>query len=77
MINTIMIVPMFISLAEVKITSIYYLIPVWNYVQLLNDLFVNEIVLTNILFAILSTIISIVVVIYLVVKSYNEEKILF
>lgn len=77
MINMIMLVPMFISLAEVEITSIFYLIPVWNYEQLLLDLFTNQIVLTNILLAIVSTIVSIIAVIWLVIKSYNEEKILF
>ena len=77
MINMIMLIPMFISLAEVKITSVFYLIPIWNYEQLLLDLFTNQIVFTNILLTIISTIISIIAVIYLVIKSYNEEKILF
>lgn len=77
MINMIMLIPMFISLAEVEITSVFYLVPIWNYEQLLLDLFTNQIVFTNILLTILSTIISIIAVIFLVIKSYNEEKILF
>lgn len=77
MINMIMLIPMFISLAEVEITSVFYLVPIWNYEQLLLDLFTNQIVFTNILLTILSTIVSIIAVIFLVIKSYNEEKILF
>lgn len=70
-------IPMFISLMGIEVTKTYYLIPICNYVQVLNDLFTNSINMTNVLITTGSTIIYVIIVITYIVKAYNSEKILF
>ena len=70
-------IPMFVSLMGVEITTTYYLIPVCNFVQVLNDLFTNTVNMTNVLITIGSTIMYVVLVIGYIIKAYNSEKILF
>ena len=70
-------IPMFISLMGIEVTKTYYLIPICNYVQVLNDLFTNSINMTNVLITTSSTIIYVIIVITYIVKAYNSEKILF
>ena len=77
LINMICMIPMFISILEVKISTIYYLIPICNFEQILNDLFFNNINIINILITLISTIIYTVILIIFIIKAYNSEKILF
>lgn len=70
-------IPMFVSILEVEISKLYYLIPVCNINQLLIDLFMNNISITNILITTGSTIIYTIIVIAFIIKAYNSEKILF
>lgn len=71
------VVPMMISLIGINITTIYYLIPIANYVQLLMDIFSKEFNILNILVVLLSSIIYVLIVISYIVKQYKEEKVLF
>ncbi len=70
-------IPMFVSLLEIEISPTYYLIPVCNFTQILNDLLLNNIGLGNILITASSTIIYTIIVITIIIKAYNSEKILF
>ncbi len=77
MLQMLCIVPMFVSLIEMEITNIYYIIPICNFEQALMDLFTNSASLGNILLTICSTIIYIIIVLTYIIKTYNSEKILF
>lgn len=77
MLQMICIIPMFVSLIEMELTNIYYLIPICNFEQILMDLFTNNATLNNIFLTIGSTIIYIIIVLTYIIKSYNSEKILF
>lgn len=75
--NMICLIPMFVSLVEITINHLYYLIPICNYEQILMDLFTNSVDLVNITITSLSTIVYITIVITYIIKAYNSEKILF
>ena len=70
-------IPMFTSILSVGITHVFYLIPIANYTQILMDIFSNVQDLTNVLIVFGSTIIYTIIIIYLIVKQYKSEKILF
>lgn len=75
--NMLTIIPLFISLAGAEIKNIYYLIPIFNHEQIILDIFNNNLVLSNFILTMISSIIYIAIVIFLVIKSYNKEKVLF
>lgn len=77
MITIVGMIPMFISILGVKINTYYYLIPICNFEQILNDLFTNNLVFTNTLITFASTIVYTTLVITYIIKAYNSEKILF
>lgn len=77
MITIVGMIPMFISILGVEINRYYYLIPICNFEQILNDLFTNNLLFTNTLITFGSTIVYTMLVITYVVKAYNSEKILF
>ncbi len=70
-------IPMFVSLLEVEISPTYYLIPICNFTQILNDLLLNNISIVNISITAISAIIYTTIVITVIIKAYNSEKILF
>lgn len=70
-------IPMFVSIMELNISRTYYLIPICNITQTLSDLFANSIDITNILITMSSTIFYTIIVITIIIKAYNSEKILF
>ncbi len=75
--NTLCIIPMFISMLEITLSTTYYLIPICNFEQILSDLFTNNINLVNLFATLGSTIIYIIIVIFFISKTYNQEKVLF
>lgn len=77
MITMLAMIPMFISILEVKITNLYYLIPVCNFNQLLSDLFLSNVSFIQIIITAISTIIYTTIVLIFIIKYYNSEKILF
>ena len=77
MITLVAMIPMFVSLLEIEISKVYYLIPVCNISQTLNDIFTNNINPLNILITFGSTTIYAILVIIFIIKAYNSEKILF
>ncbi len=70
-------IPMFTSILNVNLTHKFYLIPIANYTQILMDIFSNVQDMMNIFIVFGSTIIYTVVIIYIIVKLYKSEKILF
>lgn len=71
------VIPMMVSLIGIKINTIYYLIPIANYVQLLMDIFSKNYNYLNILIVLISSIIYVIVVISYIIKQYKSEKVLF
>ena len=70
-------IPMFVSILEINISHLYYLIPICNITQVLSDIFTNNIDIINILITSASTICYTIIVITFIIKAYNSEKILF
>lgn len=77
MITMLAMIPMFISILEVEITNLYYLIPVCNFNQLLSDLFLSNVSFIQIIITAISTITYTTIVLIFIIKYYNSEKILF
>lgn len=75
--SMITLVPMFVSLMEIEINRYFYLIPICNFEQVLTDLFSCNLDIINLLITFGATIIYIVVIIFMIIKTYNSEKILF
>ena len=71
------IVPMFITLMNFEITQVYYFIPIFNYNQVLMNLFTESINWTNIIYTIISTMILIGIILKYVINTYSSEKVLF
>ena len=75
--NIIMVVPMMISMFGVEIERWYYLIPIFNYTQILMDIFSGNIDLVNVGLVVLSSIVCVVLVITYIIRQYRSEKVLF
>ena len=71
------VIPMMVSLIGIKINTIYYLIPIANYVQLLMDIFSKNFNYLNISIVLISSIIYVIVVISYIIAQYKSEKVLF
>ena len=75
--SIITVIPMMISLIGIEINSIYYLIPIANYVQILMDIFSHEFNYINIMLVLASSIIYVIFVIKYIIKQYKTERVLF
>lgn len=75
--SLISLIPMMVSLMGVSIGDIYYLIPICNHTQILMDLFSGVSSLGNIMLVIASSLVYIVIVIFMVIKNQRNESILF
>ncbi|MCR5482811.1 MAG: ABC transporter permease subunit [Bacilli bacterium] len=69
-------IPMFTSLMEVS-SDVLYMIPIANAGTILNDLFVGEMKMHNMLIFVVSSILVTVIVTIYVSKQYKDEKALF
>jgi hypothetical protein len=77
LINMLGIIPMFVSILNVKITNLYYLIPICNYEQILNDLLISKVNSLGILICLGSTIVYSLIIVKLIIASFDGEKILY
>lgn len=77
LLNMVCMVPMFVSILDIQVSQTYYLIPICNFEQVLNDLFVNNVSLINVSVVLGSTIVYTFIVLFSVLKAYNSERILF
>ena len=68
---------MFITILSVEITQVYYLIPIFNYNNVLMNIYTESINYQNILLTIVSTIIAILLALKYIFKTYSSEKVLF
>lgn len=75
--NMVCIIPLFVSLLEVTLSKVYYLIPICNFEQILSDLFTNHIDMINLFTTLTSTVVYIIIVIFVISKTYNQEEVLF
>ena len=75
--NYLSIIPMFVSLLEVQIGKIFYFIPICNYIQILMDIFNNNLNYMNLFIVFISSIIYISFIVLGIIKQYKSEKVLF
>ena len=75
--NILTVIPMLISLMGMKIGKWYYLIPIFNYTQVLMDIFSGNLDGITILMVVLSSIFYVVIVICYILVQYRTEKVLF
>ncbi len=72
------IIPVFTNMLSISTDSLlYYEIPIVNSIQTLMDIFSNNFNIVNILTTITSTLALSLVTIFLIIKKYNQEKVLF
>lgn len=72
------IIPVFTNMLSISTDSLlYYAIPIVNSIQTLMDIFSNNFNIVNILTTITSTLVLSLVTIFLIIKKYNQEKVLF
>lgn len=75
--SIITVIPMMISIIGIELNTVYYLIPIANYVQLLMDIFSQNFNYINIIAVFISTIVYVIIVITYIIKQYKKEKVLF
>lgn len=71
------IMPMLISFLNIPISTTYYIIPILSHTTILMDLYSGNISYLNLFLTILSTIIYIVILLYILIKKFKSEKVLF
>lgn len=71
------IVPIFISFLNISTTTLYYIIPVLSHTTILMDLYSDNISYLNLFLTISSTIIYVVILLYVIIKKFKSEKVLF
>lgn len=75
--SLICLIPMMVSMMNISIGPIYYLIPILSHTQILMDIFSGFVSFNNIMLVVISSLIFIIMVIYLVIKRYKIEEVLF
>ncbi len=75
--NILTVIPMMISLVGLEVSRWYYLLPIFNYTQVLMDIFSGGIDWWTILIVIGSSVFYVIVVIFYIVKQYRSERVLF
>lgn len=75
--NILTIIPMFISIVGIEVKKWYYLVPIFNYTQVLMDIFSGDFAVISILIVIFSSLVYVVLVIVYIMRKYRTEKVLF
>ena len=75
--NLLTIIPMMISMLGLSIHQIYYFIPIFNYTQILMDLFSYGCDLISLCIVIFSSIVYVVIVISYIIHQYHSDRVLF
>jgi len=70
-------IPMFLQMLDFKLKNYYNLIPILNHNFVLTDIFTGTINNANIVATTMSSLVYSVVLIYIIIKLYRSEKILF
>lgn len=71
------IMPIFISFLNISTTTLYYIIPVLSHTTILMDLYSGNISYLNLFLTIASTIVYVVILLYVLIKKFKSEKVLF
>ncbi len=75
--NILTIIPMLISMLGIEIKKWYYLIPIFNYTQVLMDIFSGHFDFVTFGMVLVSSVCYVVMVIFYILKQYKTEKVLF
>ena len=75
--STICIFPIFMSYLSISVTEIYYAIPVLNFTSILMDLYSNNLEYVNLFITLISTVVYVAIILFIVLKKFKSEKILF
>ena len=75
--NYLCMIPIFMTYLDFKVSTTYYLIPILNYTTILMDLYTGSFAYVNLLITVLSTVVFVGVVLYLLLKTFKSEKVLF
>ena len=70
-------VPMFLEMLEIKLSNYLVFVPLINHNFVINDIFAGNIDIVNILVIIVSSILYSLILVWIIVKEYKSEKILF
>lgn len=76
-VSLIICIPMFLQMLDIRPGSYLNFIPIFNHSFVLNDIFLGNINTNNILITTITSIIYSLVLIYIIIKEYKSEKILF
>lgn len=70
-------IPMFLQLLNTKLNNGLIFIPILNHNFILNDIFLGDINALNIIITIVSSIVYALVLVYIIIKEYKSERVLF
>lgn len=70
-------IPMFLEMLEVKLSGYLVFVPILNHNFVLNDIFAGNIDIINIMIIVISSIIYSLLLIWIIIRQYKSEKILF
>lgn len=71
------VLPLFLSFLNITITATYYLIPILSHTTILMDLYYGSPNYLNLFITLVSTIIYTVILLYILLKKFKSEKVLF
>ena len=71
------VMPIFLSFLNITITRLYYIIPILSHTTILMDLYSGKINYLNLFLTIASTIIYVIILLYVLIKKFKSEKVLF
>lgn len=75
--NYLCMIPIFMTYLDFKVSTTYYAIPILNYTTILMDLYTGNFEYVNLLITIGSTILFVGIVLWLLMKTFKSEKVLF
>lgn len=77
LLNMLPLLPFIFSTLQVEITNVFYMVPIVGHTSLLMDLCEGNINILYILICIVSSIIYVAILLYVVIKKFKSEKVLF
>ena len=75
--NYLCMIPIFMTYLAFKVSSTYYVVPILNYTTILMDLYTGNFEYINLLITLVSTVVAVGVVLWLLMKTFKSEKVLF
>lgn len=75
--NYLCMIPIFMTYLDFKVSSTYYVVPILNYTTILMDLYTGNFEYINLLITLVSTVVAVGVVLWLLMKTFKSEKVLF